>query len=124
MPEILIIDDERAIRSTLKEILAYEKFDVDEAVDGAEGVKKAETGDYDLILCDIKMPKMDGMEVLNKLMQINPDIPVVMISGHGTIDNAVDAIRKGAYDFISKPPDLNRLLVTVRNALDRTSLVQ
>lgn len=124
MPKILIIDDERAIRSTLKEILAYEKFDVDEAVDGAEGVKKAETGDYDLILCDIKMPKMDGMEVLNKLMQINPDIPVVMISGHGTIDNAVDAIRKGAYDFISKPPDLNRLLVTVRNALDRTSLVQ
>lgn len=124
MPKILIIDDERAIRSTLNEILSYEKFEVDEAVDGAEGIKKAEAGNYDLILCDIKMPKMDGMEVLNKLMQINPDIPVVMISGHGTIDNAVDAIRKGAYDFISKPPDLNRLLVTVRNALDRTSLVQ
>lgn len=124
MPKILIIDDERAIRSTLKEILNYEKFEVDEAADGAEGIKKAESGNYDLILCDIKMPKMDGMEVLNKLMQINPDIPVVMISGHGTIDNAVDAIKKGAYDFISKPPDLNRLLVTVRNALDRTSLVQ
>jgi len=124
MPKILIIDDERAIRSTLKEILAYEKFEVDEAVDGAEGIKKAETGNYDMILCDIKMPKMDGMEVLNKLQQLNADTPVVMISGHGTIDNAVEAIKKGAYDFISKPPDLNRLLVTVRNALDRTSLVQ
>ncbi len=124
MPKILIIDDERAIRSTLKEILTYEKFEVDEAADGIEGIKKTEAGSYDLILCDIKMPKMDGMEVLNKLIQINPDIPVVMISGHGTIDNAVDAIKKGAYDFISKPPDLNRLLVTVRNALDRNSLVQ
>ncbi|CAN5518167.1 sigma-54 dependent transcriptional regulator [soil metagenome] len=124
MPKILIIDDERAIRSTLKEILTYEKFEVDEAADGAEGIKKAASGDYDVVLCDIKMPKMDGMEVLNKLIEINPDIAVVMISGHGTIDNAVDAIKKGAYDFISKPPDLNRLLVTVRNALDRTSLVQ
>jgi len=124
MPRILIIDDERAIRSTLKEILAYEKFEVDEAVDGAEGIKKAETGNFDVILCDIKMPKMDGMEVLSKLQQINADTPVVMISGHGTIDTAVDAIKKGAYDFISKPPDLNRLLVTVRNALDRTSLVK
>ncbi|MEO8087830.1 MAG: sigma-54 dependent transcriptional regulator [Bacteroidota bacterium] len=124
MPKILIIDDERAIRSTLKEILTYEKFEVDEAADGAEGIKKAESGNYDVVLCDIKMPKMDGMEVLNKLIEINPDIAVVMISGHGTIDNAVDAIKKGAYDFISKPPDLNRLLVTVRNALDRTSLVQ
>jgi two-component system nitrogen regulation response regulator NtrX len=124
MSKILIIDDERAIRSTLKEILAYEKFEVDEAVDGAEGIKKAETGNYDVILCDIKMPKMDGMEVLNKLQQINADTPVVMISGHGSIDNAVEAIKKGAYDFISKPPDLNRLLVTVRNALDRTSLVR
>ena len=85
MPKILIIDDERAIRSTLKEILAYEKFEVDEAVDGAEGVKKAETGNYDVILCDIKMPKMDGMEVLSKIQQINADTPVVMISGHGTI---------------------------------------
>jgi len=124
MSKILIIDDERAIRSTLKEILAYEKFEVDEAVDGAEGIKKAETGNYDVILCDIKMPKMDGMEVLNKLQQINADTPVVMISGHGSIDNAVEAIKKGAYDFISKPPDLNRLLVTVRNALDRTTLVR
>ena len=124
MSKILIIDDERAIRSTLKEILEYEKFEVDEAVDGAEGVKKAETGNFDVILCDIKMPKMDGMEVLNKLQQLVPDTPVVMISGHGTIDTAVEAIKKGAYDFISKPPDLNRLLVTIRNALDRTSLVK
>lgn len=124
MPKILIIDDERAIRSTLKEILEYEKFEVEEAVDGAEGIKKAETGNYDVILCDIKMPKMDGMEVLSKLQQINADTPVVMISGHSSIDNAVDAIKKGAYDFISKPPDLNRLLVTIRNALDRTTLVQ
>jgi DNA-binding NtrC family response regulator len=124
MAKILIIDDERAIRSTLKEILAYEKFEVDEAVDGAEGVKKAETGGYDVILCDIKMPKMDGIEVLSKLQQISPDTPVVMISGHGSIDTAVDAIKKGAYDYISKPPDLNRLLVTVRNALDRTTLVK
>src|SRR6187402_3307136 len=124
MPKILIIDDERAIRSTLKEILAYEKFEVDEAVDGAEGLKKAETGNYDVILCDIKMPKMDGMEVLGKLQEMNSDTPVVMISGHGSIDNAVEAIKKGAYDFISKPPDLNRLLVTIRNALDRTTLVQ
>ncbi len=124
MPKILIIDDERAIRSTLKEILAYEKFEVEEAVDGAEGIKKAETGNYDLILCDIKMPKMDGMEVLAKLQQLTADTPVVMISGHGTIDTAVEALKKGAYDFISKPPDLNRLLVTVRNALDRTSLVK
>jgi two-component system nitrogen regulation response regulator NtrX len=124
MPKILIIDDERAIRSTLKEILTYEKFEVDEATDGAEGIKKAETGNFDMVLCDIKMPKMDGIEVLQKLMEINPDLPVVMISGHGTIDTAVEAIKKGAYDFISKPPDLNRLLVTVRNALDRNSLVQ
>jgi two-component system, NtrC family, nitrogen regulation response regulator NtrX len=124
MPKILIIDDERAIRSTLKEILAYEKFEVDEAAEGAEGIKKAEAGGYDAILCDIKMPKMDGMEVLGKLIEINPDVPVIMISGHGTVDNAVEALKKGAYDFISKPPDLNRLLVTVRNALDRNSLVK
>ncbi|MCX6290279.1 MAG: sigma-54 dependent transcriptional regulator [Bacteroidetes bacterium] len=124
MPKILIIDDEKAIRNTLKDILTYEKFEVDEAADGAEGIKKAETGNFDLVLCDIKMPKMDGIEVLTKLQELNADLPVVMISGHGTIETAVEAIRKGAYDFISKPPDLNRLLVTVRNALDRNSLVQ
>jgi two-component system nitrogen regulation response regulator NtrX len=124
MPKILIIDDEKAIRNTLKDILSYEKFEVDEAADGAEGIKKAEAGNFDLVLCDIKMPKMDGIEVLLKLQEINPDLPVVMISGHGTIETAVEAIKKGAYDFISKPPDLNRLLVTLRNALDRNSLVQ
>lgn len=123
MSRILIIDDERAIRSSLKEILTFEKHEVDEAADGVEGLKKAESGNYDLIFCDIKMPKMDGMEVLNKLMEKNAEVPIVMISGHGTIDTAVEAIKKGAYDFISKPPDLNRLLVTVRNALDRNNLV-
>lgn len=124
MPKILIIDDEKSIRSTLKDILTYEKFEVEEAADGAEGIKKAESGNFDLILCDIKMPKMDGMEVLAKLQEINIDVPVIMISGHGTIETAVEAIKKGAFDFISKPPDLNRLLVTLRNALDRNSLVQ
>ena len=124
MPKILIIDDEKSIRNTLRDILIYEKFEVEEAGEGAEGIKKAESGSFDLILCDIKMPKMDGIEVLEKLQAINPDTPVVMISGHGTIETAVEAIKKGAFDFISKPPDLNRLLVTIRNALDRNSLVQ
>ena len=123
MAKILIIDDEKAICNTLKEILSFEKYEVDIANDGAEGVKKAETGNYDLVLSDIKMPKMDGIEVLQKLQEMNPDLPVVMISGHGTIETAVDALKKGAYDYISKPPDLNRLLVTVRNALDRSSLI-
>jgi two-component system nitrogen regulation response regulator NtrX len=123
MAKILIIDDEKAICNTLKEILSYEKYEVDIANDGAEGIKKAETGNYDLVLSDIKMPKMDGIEVLQKLQELNPDLPVVMISGHGTIETAVDALKKGAYDYISKPPDLNRLLVTVRNALDRSSLI-
>jgi DNA-binding NtrC family response regulator len=123
MSKILIIDDEKSIRNTLKDILVYEKHEVDEAADGIEGIKTAEKERYDVILCDIKMPKMDGMEVLDKLMEICPDVPVVMISGHGTIDTAVEAIKKGAFDYISKPPDLNRLLITVRNALDRKSLV-
>ena len=121
--KILIIDDEKAICNTLKEILQYEKYEVEIANDGDEGVKKAKAMTFDLVLCDIKMPKMDGLEVLAILQQINPEIPVVMISGHGTIETAVDAIRKGAYDYISKPPDLNRLLITVRNALDRSSLI-
>lgn len=124
MPKVLIIDDERAIRNALRDILQFEKFEVEEAADGAEGVKAVEAGSFDLVLCDIKMPRMDGMEVLARLQELNPDMPVVMISGHGTIDTAVEAIKKGAYDFISKPPDLNRLLVTVRNALDRNSLVK
>ena len=123
MAKILIIDDEKAIRNTLKDILIYEKYEVDEAADGAEGLKKAETGNFDLVLCDIKMPKMDGMEVLTKLQELKPDLPVVMISGHGTIDTAVEAIKKGAFDFVSKPPDLNRLLITLRNGLDRSTLV-
>jgi two-component system nitrogen regulation response regulator NtrX len=121
--KILIIDDEKAICNTLKEILEYEKYEVEVANDGEEGVKKVKAGNFDLVLCDIKMPKLDGHEVLAKLQELNPELPVVMISGHGTIENAVDAIRKGAYDYISKPPDLNRLLVTVRNALDKSSLI-
>jgi DNA-binding NtrC family response regulator len=121
--KILIIDDEKAICNTLKEILVYEKYEVDIANDGAEGVKKLELVHYDLVLCDIKMPKMDGLEVLGKVQELKPELPVVMISGHGTIETAVDAIKKGAYDYISKPPDLNRLLVTVRNALDRSTLI-
>jgi two-component system nitrogen regulation response regulator NtrX len=123
MPRILIIDDEKAIRNTLRDILQYEKMDVEEAADGAEGLKKVEKENFDLVLCDIKMPKMDGLEVLVKIQETRPDVPVVMISGHGTIDTAVEAIKKGAFDFISKPPDLNRLLITVRNALDRSTLV-
>jgi DNA-binding NtrC family response regulator len=121
--KILIIDDEKAICNTLKEILVYEKYEVEIANDGIEGVKKAKDTPFDLVLCDIKMPKMDGIEVLAKLQEYNPELPVVMISGHGTIETAVDALKKGAYDYIAKPPDLNRLLVTVRNALDRSSLI-
>ena len=123
MPRILIIDDERAIRSAIREILEYEKYEVDEAADGMEGVVKVKGGQYDVILCDIKMPKLDGDEVLDRLLIIAPETPVVMISGHGTIDTAVSMLKKGAYDYIPKPLDLNRLLVAVRNALDRGNLV-
>lgn len=123
MPKILVIDDERSIRNTLKDILEYEKFEVELAEDGFEGIEKASNERFDVILCDIKMPKMDGLEVLEKLLQKDPDNTVVMISGHGTIETAVDAIKKGAYDFISKPPDINRMLITIRNALDKTELV-
>ena len=124
MANILIIDDERPIRNTLKEILEYEKFKVDEAEDGPSGLEKIKSGKYDLIMCDIKMPKMDGLEVLEKSIDFGIDTPIVMISGHGTIETAVEALKKGAYDFIAKPLDLNRLLVTVRNAIDRKELVQ
>lgn len=124
MAKILIIDDEKAIRYALRDILEHEKHKVEEAEDGASGLEKAKKGNFDVVLCDIKMPKMDGMEVLEKLMAHNDTLPVVMISGHGTIDTAVEAIKKGAFDFISKPPDLNRILVTLRNALERGSLVQ
>jgi len=123
MPKILIIDDERSIRSTLKEILEYEKYTVEEAKDGEEGLKMILENDYDVVLCDIKMPKMDGMEVLEKVFSSGKEIPFIMISAHGSIETAIDATRKGAYDFITKPPDLNRLLVSVRNAMDRSILV-
>ena len=122
MPNILIIDDERAIRKTLGEILSYEGFKIDEAADGEEGWKFFNEKTYDAVLCDIKMPKMDGLEFLNKATEKNPDVPVIMISGHGTIETAVDAVKKGAYDYIAKPPDLNRLLITIRNAVDKNSL--
>ncbi len=124
MANILLIDDEKAIRYALREILEHEGHKVDEAEDGAAGVDKAKKGKFDLVLCDIKMPKMDGIEVLEKLQAHDADLPVVMISGHGTIDTAVDALKKGAFDFIQKPPDINRILVSVRNALDRGNLVQ
>ncbi|MFH1320187.1 MAG: sigma-54 dependent transcriptional regulator [Bacteroidota bacterium] len=123
MSKILVIDDEQSIRKSLREILEYEKFEVDEAADGMEGIALVENEKYDVILCDIKMPKMDGIEVLEKIFEITSDAPVVMISGHGTIDTAVEAIKKGAYDFISKPLDLNRLLITIRNAMGQSSLI-
>ena len=123
MSKILVIDDEKSIRSTLKEILEYEKHEVHDAADGMEGLKKAAETRYDIILCDIKMPGMDGIEVLEKMQELYNDIPVVMISGHGNIETAVEAIKKGAFDFISKPLDLNRMLITIRNAMDRSSLV-
>jgi len=122
MSRILVIDDEQSIRSTLREILEYEKFRVDDAPDGAEGLKLAREHHYDAILCDIKMPGMDGLETLAQLLSFT-ETPVIMISGHGTIETAVEAIRKGAYDYIAKPLDLNRLLVTLRNAMDKGRLV-
>jgi two-component system, NtrC family, nitrogen regulation response regulator NtrX len=125
MAKILIIEDEAAIRRVLKKILSEESnsYEVEEAEDGLEGVEKVKDDDYDLVLCDIKMPKMDGIEVLEAIKKIKPEVPVVMISGHGDLDTAVNTMRLGAFDYISKPPDLNRLLNTVRNALDRKELV-
>lgn len=123
MARILIIDDERAIRNTLREILEYEDFKIDDIDNGVEGLELIKKNDYDLVLCDIKMNKMDGMEVLSTGLELKPDLPFIMISGHGTVETAVEASKKGAFDFISKPPDLNRLLITVRNALDRGNLV-
>jgi len=123
MASILIIDDEKAIRKTLTEILSFEGYKLDEASDGEEGLKKFREKTYDLVLCDIKMPKIDGIEFLQKAVETNPDVPVIMISGHGNIETAVEAVKKGAYDFIQKPPDLNRLLITIRNAMERSSLV-
>jgi two-component system nitrogen regulation response regulator NtrX len=122
MPDILIIDDEKAIRKTLSEILSFEGYKIDEASDGEEGLKKFKERSYDVVLCDIKMPKIDGIEFLQKAGESNPDVPIIMISGHGNIETAVEAVKTGAYDYISKPPDLNRLLITIRNAMDRANL--
>jgi two-component system, NtrC family, nitrogen regulation response regulator NtrX len=123
MARILIIDDEKAIRSTLREILEYEGYQVDEAANGEEGLSKIENEEFDAVLCDVKMPKMDGMTVLSKAKEIDEDLPFVMISGHGNVEMAVEATKKGAFDFIVKPPDLNKLLITIRNTVDRKELV-
>ncbi len=123
MPKILIVDDEELIRETLKDILEHEGYQVEEASDGQMGINLIKKNSFDLILCDIKMPKVDGMEVLEKSMEIAPDVPVIMISGHGTVETAIEAAKKGAFDFIAKPPDLNRMLITIRNALDKSNLI-
>jgi two-component system, NtrC family, nitrogen regulation response regulator NtrX len=123
MSKILVIDDERAIRNTLKEVLEYEKHEVDLAEDGPSGLEMFNANSYDIVLCDIKMAKMDGIEVLQKICETSSDVPVVMISGHGNIDTAVEAIKKGAFDFLEKPLDLNRLLITIRNATDKSTLI-
>ncbi len=123
MSKILVIDDQKSIRNTLKDILEYEKHEVVLAENGPQGLELFDNDKFDIVLCDIKMPEMDGLEVLQKIMEKSSDTPVIMISGHGNIDTAVDAIKKGAYDFIEKPLDLNRLLVTMRNAVERKDLV-
>jgi DNA-binding NtrC family response regulator len=124
MAKILIIDDERSIRNVLKDILTNEGYKIEEAENGEEGLKKFTSGNFDLVLCDIKMPKLDGIEFLQKVGETNSDVPVIMISGHGNIETAVEAVKKGAFDYISKPPDLNRLLITIRNAMDKNFLAQ
>ena len=123
MATILIIDDEKAIRKTLSEILSFEGYKIEEAADGEEGLKKFREKGYEVVLCDIKMPKIDGIDFLQKAVEVNADVPIIMISGHGNIETAVEAVKKGAYDFIQKPPDLNRLLITIRNAMERNTLV-
>ena len=123
MPNILVIDDEQSIRNTLKEVLEYEKHTVDLAIDGMEALELFRNNQYDIVLCDIKMPKMDGIELLEKIFEISTEVPAIMISGHGNIDTAVEAIKKGAFDFLEKPLDLNRLLITIRNALDKSTLI-
>ncbi|HZB11584.1 MAG TPA: response regulator, partial [Chryseolinea sp.] len=122
MSKILIIEDDNKIRSILKEILEEKNHEVDDAADGAEGLKKLEQGAYDLCLCDIKMPKMDGMEVLEKAKEAEIGTNFIMISAHGTIDVAVEAVKKGAFDFLQKPFDLGRLEITLRNGLDKSTL--
>ncbi len=123
MANVLIVDDEKSIRRTLRDILELEKYKVDEAADGLDCIVKLKQNNYDVIILDIKMPKMDGMEALQRINELSPETPVVMISGHGTIDTAVEAVKNGAFDFISKPPDLNRLLITLRNAMDKSTLI-
>lgn len=123
MARILIIDDEKAIRDTLKEIMEYEGYKVVDTEDPKKGLDLIKNEEFDVVLCDIKMPKMNGLEVLEKAYEIAPDVPFIMISGHGNIETAVEATKKGAYDFISKPPDLNRLLITIRNAVEKNTLV-
>jgi two-component system nitrogen regulation response regulator NtrX len=123
MARILIVDDERSIRSTLRDILEFERYKVDEAVDGLDALSKLKKNKYDVVIMDIKMPKMDGLDALERVGVISPDTPVVMISGHGNIETAVEAVKKGAFDYIAKPPDLNRLLITIRNAMDKSTLI-
>ncbi|HOY13852.1 MAG TPA: sigma-54 dependent transcriptional regulator, partial [Saprospiraceae bacterium] len=123
MARILVVDDEHAIRKTLREILEFESYIVDDAGDGVECLAKVKQNSYDVIIIDVKMPKLDGMEAIEKIQTINPDIPIVVISGHGNIDTAVEAVKKGAFDFLQKPMDLNRLLITIRNAMDKSSLI-
>jgi two-component system nitrogen regulation response regulator NtrX len=123
MAKILLIDDEKPIRRALREILEYEKYTVDEAEDGKAGWAKIQDEAWDVVMLDIKMPKMDGMEVLEKVAADYPDLPVIMISGHGSLETAVEAVKKGAFDYIDKPLDLNRVLITIRNALDKGTLV-
>ncbi|MBZ0241660.1 MAG: response regulator, partial [Bacteroidales bacterium] len=122
MPRILIIDDEQSIRRTLREILEYEKYQVEDAENGMDAIQLVKEQEFDVILCDIKMAGMDGIETLEAIKQLT-ESPVIMISGHGTIETAVEAIKKGAYDYIAKPPDLNRLLITIKNALDKSKLI-
>jgi two-component system nitrogen regulation response regulator NtrX len=123
MAKILIVDDEESIRETLKEILGYEGYEVTEAEDGKKAFSLIKKQSFDAVLCDIKMPGMDGLELLEKSSELVPDLPFIMISGHGTIETALEATKKGAFDFVSKPPDLNKLLITVRNATEKNSLV-
>ena len=123
MAKVLIVDEEKAIRKTLRDILEFEKYIVDEAENGLDCLVHLKQDTYDVVLMDIKMPKMDGMEALDRIQEVSPDTPVVLISGHGNIQTAVDAVKKGAFDYIAKPPDLNRLLITIRNAMDKSSLI-
>lgn len=123
MARILIVDDDSSIRRTLREILEFENYTVDESTDGVDCLVKLKNQSYDVVILDIKMPRMDGMEAIEKIQALHSDTPVVMISGHANIDTAVEAVKKGAFDFIQKPPDLNRLLITIRNAMDKSSLI-